>query len=220
MEHKQLTQFTFYDLYWDLIKQSDDGAAGRLIQNICKYMFTDEQITESTDNKENYFWSNIVDVLDEDKLCELSGKIPKTLNRKMRHFTFLDTYYKAIKLMTETESGQYIKAICDYMFDGAERKLKPPVDAYFALAKRKLSLSRTRKKIGAIGGKADKLTPSITLEKIKADFRLTGDIFNKDEYLQGIDLARVYAYFKANPPQEGRNMYRAFEDYKRANNMQ
>lgn len=220
MEQKQLMQFTFYDLYWDLIKQSDDGAAGRLIRNICKYMFTDEPITEPQDDKENYFWSNIVDVLDEDKQCESSGKISKTLNRKMRHFTFLDTYYKAIKLMTETESGQYVKAICDYMFDGTERKLKPPVDAYFALAKRKLSLARTRKKVGAIGGKTAKPTPSVTLEKIKADFRLTGDIFNKDEYLQGVDLARVYAYFKANPPQEGRNMYRAFEDYKRANNVQ
>lgn len=220
MEQKQLTQFTFYDLYWDLIKQSDDGAAGRLIRDICKFMFTDEPITESQDDKENFFWSNIVDVLNEDKQCELSGKIPKTLNRKMRHFTFLDTYYKAIKLMTETESGQYVKAICDYIFDGTERKLKPPVDAYFALAKRKLSLARTRKKVGAIGGKTDKPTPFITLEKIKADFHLTGDIFNKDEYLQGIDLAHVYAYFKANPPQEGRNLYRAFEDYKRANNVQ
>ena len=219
MEQKQLTQFTFYDLYWDLIKQSDDGAAGRLIQNICKYMFTDEPITEPKDDKENYFWSNIVDVLDEDKLCELSGRIPKTLNRKMRHFTFLDTYYKAIKLMTEAESEQYVKALCNYMFDGTERKLKPPVDAYFALAKRKLSLARTRKKVGAMGGKPDKPTPSITLEKIKADFHLTGDIFNKDEYLQGIDLAHVYTYFKANPPTEGRNMYRAFEDYKHAQSM-
>ena len=102
MEQKQLTQFTFYDLYWDLIKQSDDGAAGRLIRNICKYMFTDEPITEPQDDKENYFWSNIVDVLDEDKQCELSGKIPKTLNRKMRHFTFLDTYYKAIQEAWQT----------------------------------------------------------------------------------------------------------------------
>lgn len=220
MEQKQLTQFTFYDLYWDLIKQSDDGVAGRLIQNICKYMFTDEPITEPTDDKENYFWSNIVDVLDEDKQCELNGRIPKTLNRKMRHFTFLNTYYKAIKLMTDVESGQYVKAICDFMFDGTERKLKPPVDAYFALAKRKLSLVRTRKKVGAMGGKTDKSTPSVTLEKIKADFRLSGDIFNKDEYLKGLDLSHVYAYFKANPPTEGRNMYRAFEDYKRACSMQ
>ena len=220
MEQKQLTQFTFYDLYWDLIKQSDDGMAGRLIQNICTYMFTDEPIMEPTDDKENYFWSNIVDVLDEDKLCELNCRISKTLNRKMRHFTFLDTYYKAIKLMKEVESGQYVKAICDFMFDGTERKLKPPVDAYFALAKRKLSLARTRKKVGAIGGKTDKPTPAVTLEKIKADFRLSGDIFNKDEYLKGLDLAHVYAYFKANPPTEGRNMYRAFEDYKHANNVQ
>ena len=219
MKQKQLTQFTFYDLYWDLIKQSDDSAAGRLIRNICNYMFTDEPIAEPQDDKENYFWSNIVDVLDEDKQCELSGRIPKTLNRKMRHFTFLDTYYKAIKLMAETESGQYVKAICDYIFDGAERKLKPPVDAYFALAKRKLSLSRTRKKVGAIGGKTDKSTPSITLEKIKSDFHLTGDIFNKDEYLNGVDLAHVYAYFKANPPAEGRNIYRAFEDYKHEQSM-
>lgn len=70
-----------------------------------------------------------------------------------------------------------------------------------------------------MGGKTDKPPPSITLEKIKSDFRLTGDIFNKDEYLQGIDLGRVYAYFNANPPQEGRNMYRAFEDYKHAQSM-
>lgn len=46
MKQKQLTQFTFYDLYWDLIKQSDDSAAGRLIWNICKYMYTDEPIPE------------------------------------------------------------------------------------------------------------------------------------------------------------------------------
>ncbi|WP_251545826.1 hypothetical protein [Pumilibacter intestinalis] len=219
MEQKQLTQFTFYDLYWDLIKQSDDSAAGRLIRNICKYMFTDEPITEPQDDKENYFWSNIVDVLDEDKQCELSGRIPKTLNRKMRHFTFLDTYYKAVKLITEAESGQYVKTICDYIFDGTERKLKPPVDAYFALAKRKLSLARTRKKVGAIGGKSEKPTPAVTLGKIKSDFHLSGELYNKDEYLRGIDLAKVYAFFKANLPMEGRNIYRAFEDYKRANSV-
>ncbi len=39
----------------------------------------------------------------------MSGKKSKNLNSKMRHFTFVDTYYKAIKLMTEAESGQYVK---------------------------------------------------------------------------------------------------------------
>ncbi len=38
MEQKQLKQFTFYDLYWDLIRQSDDTSAGRLVRNICRYM--------------------------------------------------------------------------------------------------------------------------------------------------------------------------------------
>ena len=53
----------------------------------------------------------------------MSGKQPKNLNAKMRHFTFVDTFYKAIKLMSEAESGQYVKAICEYMFNGTERKL-------------------------------------------------------------------------------------------------
>lgn len=215
MEQKQLTQFTFYDLYWDLIKQSDDEAVGRLMRNICKYMFTEESVCEMQDEKENFFWSNISDILEADKQCEAEGRIFKTLNRKMRHFTFPDTYYKAMKLMTEAECGQYVKAICSYMFDGKERKLNPPVDAYFALAKRKLSLGRIRKKVGAVGGKIVKPAPTITLEKIQSDFRFSGDIFNKDEYLKEIDLTKAYAYFQANPPTEGRNIYRAFEDYKR-----
>ena len=166
MEQKQLKQFTFYDLYWDLIRQSDDASAGRLARNICRYMFTDELINEPQDDRENFFWSNIVDLLEEDKQIELCGKQPKNLNAKMRHFTFVDTYYKAIKLMSEAESGQYVKAICEYMFNGTERKLKSPVDAYFALAKRKLELSRTRKKIGSVGGKQERI--KVTDEQVEA----------------------------------------------------
>ena len=166
MEQKQLRQFTFYDLYWDLIKQSDDSSAGRMVRNICQYMFTNETVIEPHDDKENFFWSNIVDLLEEDKQIELSGKQPKNLNSKMRHFTFWDTYYKAIRLMTEAESGQYVKAICDYMFNGTERKLKPPTDAYFALAKRKLELSRKRKKVGSIGGKQERV--KVTDEQVEA----------------------------------------------------
>lgn len=166
MEQKQLKQFTFYDLYWDLIRQSDDASAGRMVRNICQYMFTNDEVVESQDDKESFFWSNIVDLLEEDKQIELSGKQPKNLNSKMRHFTFVDTYYKAIKLMTEAESGQYVKAICDYMFNGTERKLKPPIDAYFALAKRKLELSRKRKKIGSVGGKQERV--KVTDEQVES----------------------------------------------------
>ena len=196
MEQKQLTQFTFYDLYWELIRQSDDASAGRLVRNICKYMFTDENITEPKDDKENFFWSNIVDLLEEDKQIEMLGKQPKNLNAKMRHFTFVDTYYKAIKLMTEIESGQYIKAICEYMFNGTERKLKSPVDAYFALAKRKLELSRTRKKVGAIGGKQERI--KLTDEDI-------------DEITYGGEYAATFKDFKKLHPNILNDLYKSDE---------
>ena len=153
MEEKRLNQFTFYDLYYEALKGLPDESAGRMAKNICKFMFTNEEIPEPQDDRENFFWSNIKDVLEEVKRIEERGRKPKNLNEKMRHFTFVDTYYKAIKLMTEAESGQYVKAICEYMFNGTEKKLKPPVDAYFTLAKRKLELSRKRKSIGSVGGK-------------------------------------------------------------------
>ena len=202
MEQKQLKQFTFYDLYWDLIKQSDDASAGRLIRNICQYMFTNETVDEPQDDRENFFWSNIVDLLEEDKQTEMSGKQPKNLNSKMRHFTFVDTYYKAIKLMTEVESGQYVKAICEYMFNGTERKLKSPVDAYFALARRRLELSRTRKKIGSVGGKqerikvTDKQVEMVTKTECGVSFdefmsmhpNIVNDLYNSNKrLLNGVD---------------------------------
>ncbi len=34
MEQKQLKQFTFYDLYWDLMRQSGDASAGRLVMSV------------------------------------------------------------------------------------------------------------------------------------------------------------------------------------------
>lgn len=152
MEEKRLKQFTFYDLYYEALKGLPDEAAGRMAKNICRFMLTSEDVPEPQDDRENFFWSNIVDLLEEDKQIELCGKQPKYLKEKMRHFTFVETYYKAIKLMTEAESGQYIKAICEYMFFGTERKLKPPVDMYFSFAKKKLELSRKRKSSGSKGG--------------------------------------------------------------------
>ena len=152
MEKKQLTQFTFFDLYWELLKQLENEAVGRFATNICTFMFTDEDVPAPENDRENYFWSNIIDVLDEDKRIEQEGKLPKTLNKKMRHFTFLNTYYKTFKLMTVEECGAYIKAICSYMFDGVEMKLKPSLQGYFALAKRTLKLSQTRRKSGERGG--------------------------------------------------------------------
>ena len=159
MENRQLTKFTFYDLYGELLEQLEDEAAGRFATLICEYMLTDKEIIPPEDDRENYFWCNIEDILAEDKRIEKSGKIPKTLNAKMRHFTFLERYYKGMKLMKDDDRGVFIKAVCAYMFSGVEMKLKSPVQGYFALAKKTLNLSQTRKRVGTKGGTAARRSP-------------------------------------------------------------
>lgn len=155
---EQLKHFTFYDLYWKLVKNVDNITAGRIIKNICAYEFCGEQPTQITDDTEAFIWSNIEDVLARVKQLEMSGKTPKSYNNKMAHFAFVDAYYKAIKLMNDEDSGAYLKALCGYMFDSKEpKKLKPPINMYFDLAKTKLELSKVRIISGRKGGKAEKV---------------------------------------------------------------
>lgn len=161
----QLKHFTFYDLYWKLVKNVNNITAGRIIKNICAYEFCGEQPIQITDDTEGFIWSNIEDVLSKVKQLETADKTPKSYNKKMAHFAFLESYYKAIKLMNEEDSGEYLKALCGYMFDGKEpKKLKPPVDTYFDLAKTKLELSKVRIVSGSKGGKSEKV--KVTDEQI------------------------------------------------------
>ena len=182
MEEKRLKQFTFYDLYYEALKGLPDEVAGRTAKNICTFMFTDETVTAPQNDKENFFWSSIVDVLEEDKWIESGGRQPKNLKSKMRHFTFCDTYYKALNLMSDAESGQYIKAICEYMFFGTERKLKPPVDMYFNFAKRKLELSRKRKSSGGKGG--SKARVKVTDADIARETERCGQYISFEEFMK------------------------------------
>ncbi len=153
-----MKRFTFYDLYWKLIKNESDQVAGWFISNVCEYMFEDKLIDEPTDNKEAFIWATAEDFLCKTKEIESAGKIPKTFNKKMSHFAFEDNYYKAIKLMSKEESGAYIKALCGYMFDGIEpRKLKPPVDSFYDIAKIRLELSKVRISSGRKGGQAERV---------------------------------------------------------------
>ena len=192
MEEKRLKQFTFYDLYYEALKGLPDEAAGRMAKNICRFMFTNEEIPEPQDDKENFFWSNIKDVLKDVKRIEERGRKPKNLNEKMPHFVFIDTYGKALKLMTDAESGQYIKAICEYMFYGTERKLKPPVDMYFSFAKKKLELSRKRKSSGSKGGATTRVKVS--------DKEISKETEKKNQYVSFDD-------FMAENPQIKNDLY-------------
>ena len=162
---RQIKQFQFYDFYAEILSGLNDESAGRIARLMCEYMFTDYAVAEIKDDKERFYWGNIVDVLQESKENELNGKQSAGLNRKMKHFTFQDNFYDAIKLLDDKQSGQYVKAICGYMFENKTPALKPPTDGFFILAKRKLDLSKTRKRNGSKGGKTERIP--VALEQIK-----------------------------------------------------
>ena len=116
-----MEQFTFYELYADILQGTDDVSAGKLASNICAYEFEDKEPVEELSDKENFYWSNIADILREVKETESVGKKPKKYNLQSRHFTFYAIYYNAMKLLNVRKRGAFIKAVCAYMFED-----KPP----------------------------------------------------------------------------------------------
>ena len=152
-----MEQFTFYELYADILQGTDDVSAGKLASNICAYEFEDREPDGEMTDKERFFWSNIADVLKEVKETERAGKKPKKYNLQSRHFTFYATYYNAMKLLNVRKRGIFVKAVCAYMFED-----KPPtfedkaVQGYFNLCKRKMDVSKKRKASGRTGGTREK----------------------------------------------------------------
>ena len=137
-----MEQFTFYELYADILQSMDDVSAGKLSSCICAYEFEDREPAEELSDKENFYWSNVVDILKEVKETENAGKMPKKYNLQSRHFTFYETYYNAMKLMNIRKRGVFVKAIF------ADRTIQ----GYFNLCKRKMDLSKRRKASGRTGG--------------------------------------------------------------------
>ena len=180
---KKLTRFTFYDMYWNVIKNAKDEEIGRFIKAVCAFVFDDVPMAPPKTPQEDYYQSCILSELTEVKCIESQGKVPKKYNQKMLHFAFLDVYYKAIKLMNNEDSGAYLRALCTYSFDGKQpTKLKPPVDSFFAFAKLKLELSKLRATSGKKGGKTERV--KVTDEEIdrqveKEEYILTFDEFMK-----------------------------------------
>ena len=166
MEQPQaIKQFPFYDFYAQILCTLKDEEAGRLTKRMCAYMFSSETLTDIEDNKERFYWGNLVDILEESKGALQRGKAPSGLNRRMKHFAFQENFYDALCLLDEKQGGQYVKAICEYMFEDKTPTLKPPVDSFFALAKRKLDLSKMRKRNGSRGGTVkQKRTPEPPLD--------------------------------------------------------
>ena len=227
---RQIKQFQFYDFYAEILNGLNDKSAGRIARLMCEYMFTDTAVAEIKDDKERFYWGNIVDVLEESKVNGLNGKQSTGLNRKMKHFTFQDNFYDAIKLLDDKQSGQYIKAICGYMFENKTPMLKPPINSFFALAKRKLDLSKTRKRNGSKGGKAERIP--VTAEQVKKADIMAGASIGMDGFLKkhpqvrndlykpsmhlasGIDWTTLADKLPYSPYRECKSLYQILTHYK------
>lgn len=74
-----MEQFTFYELYADILQGMDDVSAGKFAKRICEYEFEDKEPLDGMTEKESFYWSNIEDMLKEVKEVESTGKNPKNI---------------------------------------------------------------------------------------------------------------------------------------------
>ena len=63
MEKKQLTQFTFFDLYAELMDTLTDEERGKMLRAMCEFMFADGVQTELKDKKLIFLWGTSSTIL-------------------------------------------------------------------------------------------------------------------------------------------------------------
>ena len=152
---EQLKQFTFYELYEDILNCLTDTQAGKMANRICAYEFEDTDSTGDMTDEEKFYWENLSEMLCEVKDIEKEDKIPKKYNYNSKHFTFLPLYYRAMKLLNDAKCGIFVKGICRYMLHDELPEFKDKkVEGYFNLCKRQMDMSKQKKKAGSKGGKS------------------------------------------------------------------
>lgn len=225
MEQTQLKQFTFYELYADILNGLNDVDAGKFAKRICEYEFENAEPKDAMTDKEVFYWSNISDMLAEVKEIEMRGKIPKKFNLRAKHFTYYETYYNAMKLLNDRQSGVFVKAICKYMFNAIMPAFNDKtMQGYFNLCKRKMDISKQRKSVGTSGGSAKKKpkkqTETTTETMTYAEFRqkyseIQGELYGSAErYKTALDWAEVAAKLETDIDlQNETNIYRLTQKY-------
>lgn len=218
-----LKQFTFYELYVDILNGLNDVDAGKFAKRICEYEFENAESNTAMTDKEVFYWSNISDMLAEVKEIEMRGKIPKKYNLRAKHFTFYDTYFNAMKLLNDRQCGMFVKAICEYMFGGVMPSFNDKtMQGYFNLCKRKMDISKQRKSVGTSGGNAKKkpkketeaesmTNEAMTYEEFRQKYpEIQGELYGSAErYKTALDWADVAAKLETDTDlQNETNIYR------------
>ena len=210
-----MEEFTFYDLYYDAIQQLSENEAGIFIKRICNYAVYEKEDIPSKDDLSNVLWEAILPTLQKASEIEKSGKTPHYLNRKMKHFTFCKNYANMIRSMTNNNNaGIYIKAICEYMFNGVmPANLPDNLQGAFNIFKKTFDIKRARSESGKKGGQKKKLP--MTLAKIREDFpEITGNLSENNEILEGVNLGSLYKFIKKNEEVRRLSMYNIVTKFK------
>lgn len=225
MEQEQLNQFTFYELYVDILNAMNDVDAGKFAKSICEYEFKNAEPNDAMTDKEVFYWSNVADMLAEVKGIEMQCRIPKKYNLRAKHFTFYDTYYNAMKLLNDRQSGAFVKAICEYMFGGVTPNFNDKtMQGYFNLCKRKMDISKQRKSVGTNGGSAkkkpkkqtDAATETLTYEGFRQKYPgIQGELYGSAErYKTALDWSDLTAKLETDFDLHNEtNIYRLTQKY-------
>ena len=210
-----MKEFTFYDLYYDAISQLSDNEAGFFIKRICNYAVYETEDVPSKDEQSNVLWELIYPTLESATEIERAGKTPYYLNRKMRHFTFHESYANMIRTMVNNKNaGMYVKAMCEYMFNGVTpTELLPELQGAFNIFKKTFDISKARSESGKKGGQKKK--PPMTLARIREDFpEITGNLHENNPILDGVNLGELYKFIKENEDIRSLNMYGVVEKFR------
>lgn len=209
-----MRQFTFYKLYSDIIDGMNDTDAGKFAMRICEYEFEDKLPEEELNDKERFYWNNIVDMLAEVKEVESSGGSLKRYNLRSEHFTFYETYFDAMKLLKGNELGAFVKAICGYMFQGTEPRFKDvSIQGYFNICRLKMDTSKKRKSSGSKGGiNKKRKVPTVETDSITKNACLLQE--SSAEEVSPLPL--TYEQFRSAHPDLQGDLFDSAERYKTA----
>lgn len=217
MENKQ-DKFTFYQPYWDLVKDEDGATVKSIIEHICRYMLDGNEETP-TDQTQALIWEDLVEVLAPQREKELQGKTPKAYNARWKHFTFRRNYYNKMLSLEDDQAKEYLQAICELAFNGRQPKeLSATVKKYYELTLLTLNTSIKRRKAGSKGGtsKKTKQEPPTTLHTIEdlKVFGCTGTLSVQNPILDGVDVNELYEFVKENEETHSMSLYIAVETFR------
>ena len=161
---------------------------------------------------ESIVWEDLVEVLQPQREKETEGQTPKAYNAKWKHFTFRRSYYNKILILSNVEVKEYVKAICELMFDGKQPKeLSPVVRRYFDLSMLTLGVSIKKKKAGSKGGTTPRTKEKQhTVEDLKS-FGCTGNLNINNPIMEGVDVNALYEFANTHKETHTMSLYKVVE---------